>query len=517
MKRTLNPILSEPTPKRIKDNENSNNSNHASSGILLLSQTLANITPHLSCCGDPSTTNSSTCSTTPITNTSPCSSQDDDHDDNHRVVTTHTKDVIVTPKRQNYLSWDDYFLAVAVLSSKRSKDPYYPRGACLVDSHHRIVGIGYNGFPRGCSDDVLPWAMPHRHQDTNAPVLPRLHTQEPYVCHAINNAILNKCSDGCRMYVMKFPCSDCAKQIIQERIQEVVVLQYHDDDEDEDEDEDANTSSHRHGTDNSDDPEDLDMQASRILLTMAGVSIRYCKPSQPRLVLNFLSALSPTTQDNHSTETKNHHIVTPTSTSLSSSSTISQEDIKLMIDEANYDPTKPVHPSSVKTKRMDYISWEDYFMAMAFLTAQRSKDPNTQVGACIVDSSKRIVGLGYNGFPRGCSDDRLPWARSNAHPLWNKYLYVCHAEVNAILNRGSANVQGSTIYVALFPCHKCAQMIIQIGIREVVYMCDPYHDTEDCRASRILLTMAKVQLRQYIPTMQQLTLDMTWGANQKHS
>ena len=154
---------------------------------------------------------------------------------------------------------------------------------------------------------------------------------------------------------------------------------------------------------------------------------------------------------------------------------------------------------------------------MAFLTAQRSKDPNTQVGACIVDSSKRIVGLGYNGFPRGCSDDRLPWARSNAHPLWNKYLYVCHAEVNAILNRGSANVQGSTIYVALFPCHKCAQMIIQIGIREVVYMCDPYHDTEDCRASRILLTMAKVQLRQYIPTMQQLTLDMTWGANQKHS
>ena len=147
-------------------------------------------------------------------------------------------------------------------------------------------------------------------------------------------------------------------------------------------------------------------------------------------------------------------------------------------------------------------------MAMAFLTAQRSKDPNTQVGACIVDEENRIVGLGYNGFPSGCSDDQLPWARSNSNGLHNKYLYVCHAEVNAILNKGSANVKGATIYVALFPCQNCAKMIIQAGIREVVFMSDTYHDTPACRASRIMFQCAGVKLRQYTPTMPRLVLDL---------
>lgn len=146
-------------------------------------------------------------------------------------------------------------------------------------------------------------------------------------------------------------------------------------------------------------------------------------------------------------------------------------------------------------------------MAMAFLTAQRSKDPNTQVGACIVDSENRIIGLGYNGFPSGCSDDKLPWARSNSNQLHNKYLYVCHAEVNAILNKGSANVKGATIYVALFPCENCSKMIIQAGIRKVVYMSDTYHDTLGCRASRIMLQCAGVELRQYTPSRQRLDLD----------
>jgi len=147
-------------------------------------------------------------------------------------------------------------------------------------------------------------------------------------------------------------------------------------------------------------------------------------------------------------------------------------------------------------------------MAMAFLTAQRSKDPNTQVGACIVDSENRIVGLGYNGFPTGCSDDLLPWARSNPNGLHNKYLFVCHAEVNAILNKGSANVKGATMYVALFPCQNCAKMIIQSGMKEVVYMNDAYHNTDECRASRIMFRCAGVKLRQYTPSMQKLVLDL---------
>jgi dCMP deaminase len=136
---------------------------------------------------------------------------------------------------------------------------------------------------------------------------------------------------------------------------------------------------------------------------------------------------------------------------------------------------------------------------MAFLTAQRSKDPNTQVGACIVDANKRIVGLGYNGFPMGCSDDDLPWARQADSELHKKYAYVVHAEVNAILNKGSADLRGSTLFVALFPCNECAKVIIQAGIQEVVYMADQYHDTDSCRASRILLEMARIRVRKHIP------------------
>ena len=123
-------------------------------------------------------------------------------------------------------------------------------------------------------------------------------------------------------------------------------------------------------------------------------------------------------------------------------------DSKSIGDENNETKTRT-------TKREDYLSWDDYFMAVAFLSAQRSKDPSTQVGACIVNKDKRIVGIGYNGFPRGCSDDVLPWARTPENgegELGTKYPYVTHAEVNAILNKCSADVSGATIYVALFPC-----------------------------------------------------------------
>jgi dCMP deaminase len=383
------------------------------------------------------------------------------------------KGVVVTPKRQGYLSWDDYFIVVAILSSKRSKDPRSPSGACIVDDQNHVVGIGYNGFPRGCPDDVFPW----READNKTELL---HTKDPYVCHAVTNAILNKCSDNvakCRVYVMVYPNSDSAKVIIQSRIEEVVILQTNDEKEDED---------------------DIDTQASRILLGMAGVTVRYYKPSFSSVTLDFVSALTPTTWTPSEKETPE-----AMSECFKKEMDAKEEACKLLLKEANYDASK-VEDNG---KRTDYISWHDYFMAMAFLTAQRSKDPNTQVGACIVDSEKRIVGLGYNGFPRGCSDDHLPWARCNTNKLHNKYLYVCHAEVNAILNKGSADVKGASIYVALFPCENCAKMIIQAGIQEVVYMSDSYHNTDGCRASRIMLQCAKVKLRHYIPTMQTMVLD----------
>jgi len=158
------------------------------------------------------------------------------------------------------------------------------------------------------------------------------------------------------------------------------------------------------------------------------------------------------------------------------------------------------------TKRRDYISWDEYFMGIALLSAQRSKDPNTQVGACIVNAQRRIVGIGYNGLPVGCSDDEMPWAREGEF-LETKYAYVCHAELNAILNSVGSNLAGCTIYVALFPCHECAKAIIQAGIREVVYLSDKYAEQDSCKASRILFKHSGVEVRALEVRRSRIVLD----------
>ncbi|HOE66343.1 MAG TPA: dCMP deaminase family protein [Candidatus Hydrogenedentes bacterium] len=148
------------------------------------------------------------------------------------------------------------------------------------------------------------------------------------------------------------------------------------------------------------------------------------------------------------------------------------------------------------SKRKDYISWDEYFMAVAQLSALRSKDPSTQVGACIVNARKRIIGIGYNGFPTGCSDDELPWDREGGF-LDTKYPYVCHAELNAVTNATNRqDLEGATLYVSLFPCNECAKLIVQTGIKEVIYLSDKYADKDIFVASRRILSMAGVKLRQ---------------------
>ena len=144
-------------------------------------------------------------------------------------------------------------------------------------------------------------------------------------------------------------------------------------------------------------------------------------------------------------------------------------------------------------KRKDYITWDEYFMGVALLAAMRSKDPSTQVGACIVDDDNRILSTGYNGFPRGCSDDEFPWERQGGFGD-TKYPYVVHAELNAILNAGGKNLANSRIYVALFPCNECAKAIIQSGIKEVIYLSDKYATTDGTIASKRMLTSAGVKL-----------------------
>ncbi|MCK5517552.1 MAG: dCMP deaminase family protein [Desulfobulbaceae bacterium] len=156
-------------------------------------------------------------------------------------------------------------------------------------------------------------------------------------------------------------------------------------------------------------------------------------------------------------------------------------------------------------KRIGYLSWDEYFMAVALLSGLRSKDPNTQVGACVANAQNKIVGVGYNGFPQGCSDDELPWNREGDF-IDTKYPYVCHAELNAVLNSNTANLRGCRIYVALFPCNECTKVIIQSGIREIIYLSDKYKDTDSVRAAKTMLKKSGTSYRQFLPKRKSILL-----------
>ena len=149
-------------------------------------------------------------------------------------------------------------------------------------------------------------------------------------------------------------------------------------------------------------------------------------------------------------------------------------------------------------KRKDYIDWDEYFMGIAKLSAGRSKDPNTQVGACIVSENNRVLSTGYNGAPNGFPDDDFPWAREGK-PTETKYMYVCHAEANAIDNfRGfKKDLEGSRIYVDLFPCNECAKKIVQNGIKEVVYLSDKYDGTDENKAAKYIFDKCGVKYRKF--------------------
>ncbi len=159
-------------------------------------------------------------------------------------------------------------------------------------------------------------------------------------------------------------------------------------------------------------------------------------------------------------------------------------------------------------KRSDYLTWDEYFMGIALLSAQRSKDPGTQVGACIVGDDNRILSVGYNGMPIGCSDDVLPWDRSGDSTLDTKYPFVCHAELNAILNYTGNKLRGARVYVSLFPCNECAKAIIQAGIREIIYLSDKYADSESVRASKHMFDLTGVVYRPYTPSNKSITLEV---------
>lgn len=158
-------------------------------------------------------------------------------------------------------------------------------------------------------------------------------------------------------------------------------------------------------------------------------------------------------------------------------------------------------------KRSEYLTWDEYFMSIAQLSALRSKDPGTQVGSCIVSKNNRIMSVGYNGMPSGCSDDEYPWDREG-EALSTKYLFVCHAELNAILNHRGGSLEGCRIYTTLFPCNECAKALIQAGISEIIYMQDKYSDTDSVIASKMMMKSAGVSFREYEPTSKVLELKL---------
>ena len=144
-------------------------------------------------------------------------------------------------------------------------------------------------------------------------------------------------------------------------------------------------------------------------------------------------------------------------------------------------------------KKADYLSWDEYFMGIAYLSAMRSKDPSTQVGACIIDEDKKIIGIGYNGFPIGSNDDEMPWNKEGEF-LDTKYTYVVHAELNAILN-SIKSLKNCTIYVTHFPCNECAKAIVQSGIKKVIYFSDKHKDKDSTKASRRILENAGLNIK----------------------
>lgn len=159
-------------------------------------------------------------------------------------------------------------------------------------------------------------------------------------------------------------------------------------------------------------------------------------------------------------------------------------------------------------KNTDYLSWDQYFMGIALLSARRSKDPHTQVGACIVDSDNKILSVGYNGMPCGCSDDDYPWDNISDDPLNTKYLYVCHAELNALLNYSGFKLKGARIYTTLFPCNECTKALIQSGIREVIYYEDKYSDTPDVMAAKKMMRSAGISYRKYEDTQKEIIINI---------
>ena len=154
------------------------------------------------------------------------------------------------------------------------------------------------------------------------------------------------------------------------------------------------------------------------------------------------------------------------------------------------------------------LSWDEYYIALAAISALRSKDPKCKVGACIINpTNHRVLSLGYNGFPINCPDDEFPWTKDDPDVDKNKFGYVVHAELNAILN-ANADITGSWLYTTHYPCNECAKAIIQSGITKVIYYNDYKPDSPIHRASEKMFKYANIEVVDIKNTIDKATLKM---------
>ncbi|XP_060782562.1 uncharacterized protein LOC132889765 isoform X2 [Neoarius graeffei] len=450
------------------------------------------------------------------------------------------------PERATGPSEDDgYIMAVALLCATKSPDPRTKVGACIVNEEGNTVGVGYNKMPNGCKGEFLKkefWEFEDRNNKR------RKHW---YVCHAVLNAIMNKTSadvKGCTIYVTLFPCNECAKAIIQSGIRRVVYQSNEYAEIEETKETEASLKMLKaagitHGSVTPADEHHMAVarqhaEKSPDPRTKVGACIVDEKGNTVGLGYNkmpngcedkFLEEEFWELKDKKEKRIKHRYvchaelnaIMNKTSMDVKGctiyvtlfpcnecAKVIIQSGIRGVVYLSDKNKNKGKEETEASRRMLETAGIthrsvtpaDEHHMAVARQHAEKSPDPRTKVGACIVDEKGNTVGVGYNKMPNGCEDKFLEeefWELKDEKEKRIKHWYVCHAVLNAIMNKTSADVKGCTIYVTLFPCNECAKAIIQSGIRGVVYLSNKYAEREETKASRRMLETAGITHRQF--------------------
>lgn len=362
----------------------------------------------------------------------------------------------------NIISPYEYYMSLACLTALRSIDPQKKVGACIINENKRIVGLGCNNFPERYGYETKKFELPLNRGDeklnNKTSKSYSLNTKYPYICHSACSAILNKNTSNlrnCVLYSTTLPCNECFKLIIQSGITSVVYI----------EDGKNKWSSEMRES----------INGSKVMALHCNIELEHWE-SYKNIKMHEI-VFKPENIDVKSLKLEN-------------TSSIDFSVPKNLID-LGFNPNYSLMPKNYD----EQLKLEDYFMCIAIITSWRSKDPFTQVGACIVDSRDRVVSCGYNGFPSKI--DNLPWDSDDddRKTVNSKKMYECHAELNVIVNKHEADINGCTLYVTLFPCCDCAKLIVQSQLKKVIYLED--RDDDAYRASKVMFEKYNIEYSQF--------------------